>query len=66
MKAMETLDAKDVVVADTNATIENAFTSSQDAGEVCSKSQIAIQNNIVNIRVNSEAGVCNDDYDAGF
>ena len=66
MKAMETLDAKDVVVVDTNSSIENAFTSSQDTGEVCSKSQIAIQNNIVNIRVNSETGVCNDDYDAGF
>lgn len=66
MKAMETLDARDVVVTDTNAIIENAFTSSQDTGEVCSKSQIAIQNNIVNIRVSSDTGACNDDYDAGF
>ena len=66
MKAMETLDAKDVVVTDTNSMIENAFTNSEDAGDTCSKAQIAIQNNIVNIRVNSETGVCNDDYDAGF
>jgi hypothetical protein len=70
MKEMETLDAKEFVASDSRASIEGAFAQHENASDMCTKSQIAIQNNIVNLRVNAttttQAGACDDDYDAGF
>jgi DNA-directed RNA polymerase II subunit RPB1 len=69
MKEMETLDAKEFVASDSRASIETAFAGHENASDMCTKSQIAIQNNIVNLRVNAtttQSGACDDDYDAGF
>jgi len=64
MKAMEELDAFDVS-ADKPQSIEGAFGESIDKGD-CNKSSITIRNNISNIHTVGDAGVCDDDYDAGF
>jgi DNA-directed RNA polymerase II subunit RPB1 len=64
MKAMEDMDAFDVS-ADKPQSIEDAFGQSVDKGE-CTKSSITIRNNVANIHTTGDAGVCDDDYDAGF
>ena len=63
MEEMEKQDAFDVEPEED--TIEKAFDLHSDKGG-CSKGQLVIQNNIANIQVHGEAGVCDDDYDAGF
>ena len=63
MKEMENQDAFDV--KETEDEVEKMFLLHSDKGE-CQKGQIAIQNNIANIHTNGDAGVCDDDYDAGF
>ena len=65
MKAMETLDDAIVDITNKATEIEKMFGKTDKETDVCSKSQIAIQNNIVNIKRLDE-GVCDDDYDAGF
>jgi hypothetical protein len=45
--------------------IEKMFGKKDAESETCSRSQIAIQNNIVNIK-RTDGGVCDDGYDAGF
>ena len=66
MKEMETLDTFETVSTDRNADIERAFAASDDKGDICSKSKIQIRNNVANINSSGDAGVCDDDYDAGF
>lgn len=66
MKEMETLDTFEVVASNTSTEIEQAFASSEDKGDICSKSKIQIRNNVANIHVGGDAGVCDDGYDAGF
>ena len=66
MKEMETLDTFEVVETDRNKDIERAFALSEDKGDICSKSKIQIRNNVANIHVGGDAGVCDDGYDAGF
>ena len=67
MKEMETLDTFEVVTTDRNAEIERAFgLTDEKGGDICSKSKIQIRNNVANIRVTGETGVCDDGYDAGF
>jgi DNA-directed RNA polymerase beta' subunit len=67
MKEMETLDClvseKEKKISD----IETAFGIAEDSVDQCSKSKIAIQNNVANLTmsVNRDA-VCDDNYDAGF
>lgn len=67
MKEMETLDGlvseKEKKISD----IEAAFGITEDSVDQCSKSKIAIQNNVANLTmsVNQDA-VCDDNYDAGF
>ena len=63
MEEMEKQDAFEVEEKDD--TIEKAF-GLQSANEECTKGHITIQNNISNIHVHGESGVCDDDYDAGF
>jgi len=64
MKTMEELDAFNVSAERTD-NIQNAFNTAGDKGE-CSKSQIAIHNNVSNIHTVGDVGVCDDDYDGGF
>ena len=45
--------------------VENTFLLHSEKGD-CQKGQIAIKNNISNIHTVGDAGVCDDDYDAGF
>ena len=63
MEEMEKHDAFEVEEEDDS--IEKAF-GLQTASEDCTKGQMTIQNNISNIHVHGESGVCDDDYDAGF
>ena len=65
MKEMETLEDEMVDVTNKATEIEKMFGKKDAESEICSRSQIAIQNNIVNIK-KTETGVCNDAYDAGF
>ena len=65
MKAMETLEDATVDTANKATEIEKMFGKTDGESETCSRSQIAIQNNIVNIK-RTDGGVCNDGYDAGF
>jgi DNA-directed RNA polymerase II subunit RPB1 len=62
---MEKLDDAAVNTANTNDEIERMFGKVEPDADVCSKSQIMIQNNIVHIG-KEERNVCADDYDAGF
>jgi len=66
MKEMETMDAFDVETTNRRQTIEEAFSKTDDRNELCSKSRIQIRNNVANIHVGHDAGVCDDGYDAGF
>ena len=63
MEEMEKHDAFEVEEEDDS--IEKAF-GLQTSNEDCTKGQMTIQNNISNIHVHGESGVCDDDYDAGF
>jgi len=65
MKAMETLEDATVDTSNKATEIEKMFGKKDGESETCSRSQIAIQNNIVNIK-RTDDGVCNDEYDAGF
>ena len=51
---------------DTRTEIEKQFNIAQDKSDLCSKNQIEIRNNIVNIKKSENLDVCNDDYDIGF
>ena len=66
MKEMETMDAFEVETTDRRQTIEDAFSKTDERNELCSKSRIQIRNNVANIHVGHDAGVCDDGYDAGF
>ena len=66
MNAMDSLDAATVDTTNKNKEIERLFGKLEDKSDVCSKQNIAIQNNIVQTKVTGE-GVCvDDDYDIGF
>jgi len=67
MKEFEKLDAEVSKTVDANKEIEDAFGSVVDnSTDVCSKNKIEIKNNIANIHIPGDAGVCDDGYDAGF
>jgi DNA-directed RNA polymerase II subunit RPB1 len=63
MEEMEKHDAFEVKEEEDE--IEKMF-KLQDGNEDCSKGKITIQNNIANIHVQGDSGICDDDYDAGF
>ena len=65
MKAMETLEETTVDTTDKASEIEKMFGKTDKETGGCARSQIAIQNNIVNIKKTDE-GICDDGYDAGF
>ena len=65
MKEMETLEDAVVDTSDMPTEIEKMFGKKSQESDICSKSQIAIQNNIVNIKQSND-GICDDGYDAGF
>ena len=46
--------------------IEKQFGLAQEKSDMCSKNQIEIRNNIVNIKAPTNLDVCDDDYDIGF
>ena len=68
MKEMEKLDGERVVAQNAADEIEKAFGLSSEKGDICSKSNIQIVNNIGNIKSGHDAVVCDQDdgYDAGF
>jgi DNA-directed RNA polymerase II subunit RPB1 len=66
MKEMEKLDAFDVVSSNAHRDIEQLFHQTEDKNDLCSKSKIQIRNNIANVHVDGDSGVCDDGYDAGF
>lgn len=65
MEQMKNLPTVDVTKKDNNKEIEKMFGSLEDSSEVCSKTNVTIQNNLDAIK-NSDMGVCDDGYDAGF
>ena len=65
MKEMEKLDAFDVNVTSVQESIEKGFEKRGTTGD-CSKSDIAIQNNIANIAKDKTGNVCDDGYNVGF
>ena len=65
MKETEKLTDAQLDVTDTNTEIEKMFKITEDKSDVCSKSNIVIQNNIANIK-QGETKICDDDYNMGF
>lgn len=66
MKKMESLDAQEVDTSETDDLVDKMFALQIDkAGESCSRSKIAIRNNVDNI-VKADTGICDDDYNMGF
>jgi hypothetical protein len=54
-----------LVSNDTNTEINKLFKISEETSDICSKSNIVIQNNIANIK-QGETKICDDDYNMGF
>ena len=65
MKETEKLADAQIDVDDITNGIEKMFKISEDKSDVCSKSNIVIQNNIANIK-QGETKICDDDYNMGF
>ena len=65
MKETEKLADAQLDISDTNTDIEKMFKISEDKSDICSKSNIVIQNNIANIK-QGETKICDDDYNMGF
>jgi DNA-directed RNA polymerase II subunit RPB1 len=64
MNQMRNLSDANVVADDEN--IDDQFGIAQDRLDTCSKKELEIQNNIVNIQIPDAAEVCDDDYNMGF
>ena len=65
MEQMKNIQPADVIQKDSDKEIEKMFGSMEDSSEVCSKNSITIKNNLDAIK-NSDMGICDDGYDAGF
>jgi len=65
MKETEKLTDAQVDITNTNDEIEKMFKVGENKNDVCSKSNIVIQNNIANIK-QREDKICDDDYNMGF
>ena len=65
MKETEKLTDAQVDIANTSDEIEKMFKVGENKNDVCSKSNIVIQNNITNIKQGEVKG-CDDDYNMGF
>ena len=65
MKETEKLTDAQIDVSDVTTEIEKMFITSENKSDICSKSNIVIQNNIVNIK-QGETKICDDDYNMGF
>jgi DNA-directed RNA polymerase II subunit RPB1 len=65
MEQMKNIEPIDVIQKDSDKEIEKMFGSMEDSSEVCSKNSITIKNNLDAIK-NSDMGICDDGYDAGF
>ena len=65
MKETEKLADAALVINDTNTEINKLFKISEETSDICSKSNIVIQNNIANIK-QGETKICDDDYNMGF
>ena len=65
MKETEKLTDAQVDIMNTNDEIEKMFKVGENKNDVCSKSNIVIQNNIANIK-QREDKICDDDYNMGF
>jgi DNA-directed RNA polymerase II subunit RPB1 len=65
MKQMENFADVNIDVSNTSNEVDKLFKLAEDANDICSKSNIMIQNNIGNIKHN-ESGTCDDDYNMGF
>jgi DNA-directed RNA polymerase beta' subunit len=65
MKETEKLTDAQLDITDTNTEIQKMFKISEETSDICSKSNIVIQNNIANIK-QGETKICDDDYNMGF
>ena len=65
MKETEKLTDAQIDVSDVTTEIEKMFITSENKFDICSKSNIVIQNNIVNIK-QGETKICDDNYNMGF
>ena len=62
MEKMKNISDVDVSKRDN---IDDMFGTIEDSSEACSKNNITIKNNLEAIK-NTDIGVCDDGYDAGF
>ena len=65
MKETEKLTDASLDTSDTSTEIKKLFKISEETSDICSKSNIVIQNNIANIK-QGETKICDDDYNMGF
>jgi DNA-directed RNA polymerase II subunit RPB1 len=66
MKKMESMESQEVDTNETDELVDKMFALQIDkAGESCSRTKIAIRNNVDNI-VKADTGICDDDYNMGF
>jgi len=65
MEQIKNKDDVDVNTSESSKEIENLFGNIEDAGDMCSKKNIEIRNNLSAIKP-VDMGECNDGYDVGF
>jgi len=65
IKEMEKLADAQVDTTNVDQEIERMFGKIENDADECAKSNLVIQNNIINIHPDN-GGICDDDYDAGF
>ena len=66
MSLMKTLENANVNLSDVDVEIEKMFGKNEEMMDVCSKQNLTMKNNIVNIKQMNNENVCLDDYDPGF
>ncbi len=66
MNQMRNLSEAIAIVDNDSDNIAKQFELKQNTEDICSKKELEIRNNIVNIKLGSTNDVCDDDYNMGF
>jgi DNA-directed RNA polymerase II subunit RPB1 len=66
MNQMRNLSDAVAIVDNDSDNIAKQFELKQNTEDICSKKELEIRNNIVNIKLGSTNDVCDDDYNMGF
>ena len=65
LEKLQSIDTGDIVRKSRNAEIESKFGKFEDETDICSRSNIEIQNYIATVK-RTDLGTCDDDYDMGI